>query len=178
MKAVLNIALYQAAWFCCVLWGNAGALYGLLPVLFHLVLSDQRTADLRMIAFLLFLGMVADGTWYQLGFMELQDGGFPLPPWLMVIWIALAITPHHSLAWMKGRPFVAMIFGGIGGPLAYWAGVKLDAAEFNYPVLPSLVFLSVLWAVLWGAVMYFASRSGRTNTGLPGRAGQDRSQAD
>ena len=118
MKALLNIGGYQAIWFLCVLWGNKGALVGLLLVGLHLVLSAKKQADLRMMALLAFWGMIVDGTLAWIGFFSFTEGGLPIPFWLLVIWLGLATTVHHSLAWMKTKPVLALLFGGIGGPAA------------------------------------------------------------
>lgn len=112
-----------------------------------------------MMGFMLFLGLLVDGTLQQVGFFEFTITGFPIPFWLMVIWLGLAITPHHGLAWLKNRPLLWAIFGAIGGPVAYWAGVRLGAASFNWPQLQALAFLAFIWAFIWTLVMYFSVMS-------------------
>lgn len=156
MNPVLNITLYQAIWFACVLGGKAGALGSLVPIALHLGLSPRRWADLQMMGILLTAGLVIDGSLQLTGFFRFTDPALPIPLWLAVIWLALATLPHHSLAWMKGRPLLGAALGAIGGPLAYWAGVRLGAAAFSWPLLPSLLLLAVIWALLWPAVMLLA----------------------
>jgi hypothetical protein len=58
---------------------------------------------------------------------------------------------------MKKRPFLSGFFGALGGPLAYWAGVRLGAASFNWPLLQSIITLAVVWALLWPLVMLFSN---------------------
>lgn len=156
MKVVLNVILYQLIWFLCVLGGNKGAMMALPLLLVHLVLSKTKNADLKMMGFLLFLGLIVDSTLHQVGFFTFTITGFPIPFWLIVIWLGLAITPHHSLAWLKNRPLLSALFGALGGPVAYWAGVRLGAASFSWPMLQSLAFLAVIWAFIWTLVMYFS----------------------
>lgn len=160
MKIIANAVAYQLSWFLAVLGGNAGASFGVGILLLHLVFSSKRMADLRMMFLLLFTGLVVDGTMHQIGFISFTQTGFPIPFWLMVIWLALAITPHHCLAWLKNRLLLSSIFGALGGPAAYWAGVRLGAATFNWNLGLSLVALAVLWAILWPSVMYFAEVTG------------------
>ena len=160
MKLLLNVLLYQLVWLFCVLWGNMGAIIALPLLVIHLVITRNREADLKMMGFMLFLGLLVDGTLQQVGFFEFTNTGFPIPLWLMVIWLGLAITPHHSLAWMKNRPLLWSIFGAMGGPAAYWAGTRLGAASFNWPQLQSLAFLAVIWAFIWSLVMFFSVISG------------------
>ena len=86
-------------------------------------------------AILLGLGILLDGTLQQVGFFTSASPGFPIPFRLMMIWLGLAITPHHRLSWLKMLPFLAAFFGAMGGPVAYWAGVRLGAASFTWPLL-------------------------------------------
>ena len=159
MKILFNVVSYQLIWFLCILGGNKGALISLPLLVIHLIITNKRGADLRMMGFLLFLGLLVDGTLHQVGFFSFTTTGFPIPLWLIVIWLGLAITPHHSLAWLQNRPLLSAVFGALGGPAAYWAGVRLGAASFNWPVLYSLAFLAVLWALLWTLVMRFSVTS-------------------
>jgi hypothetical protein len=160
MKILLNVLLYQLVWFFCVLGGNKGAIIALSLLVIHLTMTKCRGADLKMMGFMLFLGLLVDGTLQQVGFFKFTNTGFPIPLWLMVIWLGLAITPHHSLAWLKKRPVLSAVFGAMGGPAAYWAGVQLGAASFNWPQLQALTFLGFIWAFIWTLVMFFSVISG------------------
>lgn len=159
MRKLCNILLYQSIWFLCILSNQIGPLISLLLIVVHLVTTNKRAADLRMMAFLVFLGLLVDGTLHQVGFFSFANSGVPIPFWLVVIWLGLAITPHHSLAWMQNRPLLSALFGGLGGPAAYWAGVRLGAASFNWPLASSLGLLALLWALLWVAIMHFSVTS-------------------
>lgn len=140
----------------CVVGGNKGAIAGLFVLLIHLVITESRMDDLKMMGFLLFTGFLVDGTLQQIGFFTFTTSGFPIPFWLMVIWMGLAITPHHSLAWLKNRPLLSLLFGALGGPLAYWAGSRLGAASFNWELPYSLALLAIIWGLLLPAVMLFS----------------------
>jgi len=134
-----------------------GALYASPLLLLHLLLSNNTIwADLKMMTILLGMGLLVDGTLQQVGFFTFASPGFPIPFWLMMIWLGLAITPHHSLSWLKKRPLLAALFGAMGGPAAYWAGVRLGAASFTWPLLQSLLLLALIWSLLWTAVMHLS----------------------
>lgn len=157
LRLVANIALYQIVWFLCVLGGTSGGLMALPLVLLHLFFSKKRLADLKIMVLLLIAGMLIDGTLLATGFFSFtSDTGWPIPLWLAVIWLALATLPHHSLAWMQGRYLLCALFGGLGGPLAYWAGERLGAMQFHLPLFSSLMILAGIWMVLWPLVMYFS----------------------
>ncbi len=158
MNPFINVGINQAIWFLCVLGGNAGALFALPLLVVNILLSRHRRADLQMIGVLLLLGVPIDSILQAIGFFSFSSAGFPIPLWLVVVWVALAALPNHSLAWMKNRMLLSALFGALGGPLAYWAGVRLGAATFHWPLLPSLALLAVVWALLWITVMAVAGR--------------------
>jgi hypothetical protein len=158
MYILLNVALYQAVWFLCVFKENQGAVIALTLLIVHLYFSPYRVKDLRMMVFLLAIGALIDGTLYLAGFMTYNVRAMPIPFWLAVVWLALATLPHHSLKWLKGRLVLASLLGALGGPLAYWAGVKAGAASFTLPLMSSLILLALIWGVLWPFTMYIADK--------------------
>jgi len=158
MALVLNVLLYQAVWFLCVFGGDRGALLALVPIGVHLAWSPCRKSDLIMMAVLLGCGLVIDGLIHAGGVISYDAPARPIPLWLVVIWLALALMVHHGLRWMKNRLVLSAVFGAVGGPLAYWAGVKAGAAEFEVPLMNALVLLGVVWALLWPAVMFVGQR--------------------
>jgi hypothetical protein len=158
MNALVNIALYQIVWFVCIRFGNSGGLISLPLLALHLFLSDKRRADLKTMGGLLVAGVVIDGTLNVVGFFTFDPQGYPIPFWLVVIWLGLATLVHHSLNWMKSRLLLCALFGALGGPLAYWAGVRMGAAVFNRELLPSLLVLAAIWGALWPCVMRLADK--------------------
>ena len=158
MYILLNVLLYQIVWFLCVFKENQGALIGLVFLVAHLFFSPCRIKDMRMMAVLLAIGTLIDGTLHLAGFMTYNVQALPIPFWLAVVWLALATLPHHSLKWLKGRILLSSLLGALGGPLAYWAGVKAGAASFTLPVIFSLTLLAVIWGVLWPFTMYIAEK--------------------
>lgn len=158
MKTVINIALYQFAWFLCVFYGFVGALATLPFLLLHFYYSACKKADLKLVFLLLILGFTIDGILQMSGVLTFATPAWPIPFWLATIWMFLAILPNHSLQWMKKQLLLSAIFGALGGPLAYWAGVQAGVAGFGRGVTTSLLILAGIWAVLWPFVMYIAAR--------------------
>ncbi len=154
LPALCNIAIYQTVWAIAVIIGNRGLLPCCLLLLLHLFFSKKKIADILTMVTLLAIGMIVDGTLSHLGLFSFREPGPILPLWLMAIWLALGIMPNHSLAWMKQRPVLCCLFGAIGGPAAYWGGVRLDAAVFHWPLATSLLTLAVIWSLLWLLVIY------------------------
>ena len=159
MNILVNIALYQACWFICVLGENRFVWLAALLLGLHFFLTPLRKSDLILAAKMLAIGLIVDGSLSALGFFSFPAAGLPIPYWLMAIWLALATLPNHSLAWMTDRPLLCLIFGALGGPPAYWAGVRFGAASFNLQLLPSLLILAVVWGLLWPFVMLLSKKT-------------------
>jgi hypothetical protein len=69
-------------------------------------------------------------------------------PWMLALWVGFATALTGSLRWVIDRTWIAVAFGMIGGPLAYWSGAKLGAIE-----LGALPRSFVLIGLGWGAAM-------------------------
>lgn len=158
MNILINILTYEAIWLLGILWGNQGAVVGCVLLIIHLLRSKCRAADLKVMGFLFFLGLLVDGTLQLVGLFSFTNPGFPIPFWLLVIWLGFSITPHHSLAWLKNRLLLASLFGALGGPAAYWAGTRLGAATFNWPLPSSLIVLFLVWSAVIPTIMLFSRR--------------------
>jgi hypothetical protein len=154
--ALFNVTMYQTIWFACILGGNTWAVGCLALIVLHLLLSPKRWEDLRMMGIVLCGGLLVDGILLKIGFFSFRISGFPIPFWLMIIWLGLATTPNHSLAWMKRKPLLSMFFGALGGPAAYWAGVRLGAATFQWDLAASLGLLAIIWAAIWTSIMHIS----------------------
>lgn len=160
MNSLINLFLYNAVWLLCVTGGDRSACVALLLLAVHFLVSSCRKNDVRLAGILLVAGLLIDGTLAAVGFFSFHSPGFPIPLWLATIWLALATLPNHSLTWLKGRPLLNAVFGAIGGPLAYWGGVRLGAATFNWPLPASLLLLAAVWALIWPLVMLASDKTG------------------
>ena len=147
MRLLFNVINYQTIWLLCVMGGNQLAWIGLLLIGLHLLISQQRRNDMILIVSLAIVGTIIDGALKHLGLFSFSEDNNPIPFWLGVIWMALATLPNHSLAWLQNKLFLAALLGGIGGPLAYWGGVRFGAATFHWPLPLSLGALIATWAI-------------------------------
>jgi hypothetical protein len=158
MPWLVNIALYNLIWWIAVLGGNRYAWLAAMLLLPHLLLSHKRKADLIMLGSLLATGLVIDGLLVQLGLFHFPQQQWPIPAWLMVIWLALATLPLHSLSWLQNQLPLTALLGALAGPLAYWAGVRFEAASFGWPLLSALLTLALVWGLLFPGIMLLARR--------------------
>ena len=163
---LVNLVLYQLGWFSCVLgaaWGFplSGAFAALLLLAVHLLLTESRQAELTLVFCACLLGVVIDSGQQALGILTFKaDPAWPLwlPLWIFVIWAQFATLFHYALYWLTGRYLLGAIFGLIGGPLAYWGGVRLGAAEFAENQLVSLTSLALIWALVTPFLIWLSTR--------------------
>lgn len=165
-RNLLNAALFQGAWFAAVL-GAAGGRPWLGPaavalvVAIHLVLTDNRPGETKLLlaagilGFLFDTALVATGTFLPV--QHLLPRPFS-PPWMVSLWLNFAATLNVSLAWLRGRYLLAVLFGAVGGPLAYYGGARLGATE-ALPTTGAILILAAGWGVmtplLVGVANYF-----------------------
>ena len=140
MKTLALLAAYQACWWGSVCGAAAGMPWigpCLALALAALVLnfSDDFLADALLIGAAAVLGWMLDSALLQLGilhFPETARFGPGSPVWMVGLWGAFGLTLRPLCGFLRGRPWLAAFFGLVGGPLAYWAGVRLGALSVGH----------------------------------------------
>jgi len=151
LSKIINVVLYQVGWFCCVLGGAngypfGGALAAMALLVVHVLLSDTRTTEIRLLLSACVLGVVVDSLQQAAGLFSFKvDPRWPLwlPLWVFVIWAQFATLFRFALYWLSGRYLLGALFGAVGGPLAYWGGIRVGVAEFGGS--PPLALIVLLW---------------------------------
>jgi hypothetical protein len=154
-RVLVNFIAYQVAWFACVLgganaWPWVGVAVTAVAVAIHLFLSPAPGRDAVLILAVAAIGALWDGLLVGLGLLAYPSGmvlPWLAPVWIVALWAGFATLLPVSLRWLLGRWRLAMLFGAIGGPLAYFAGMKLGAVSFPNPIA-ALAALAGGWAVL------------------------------
>lgn len=164
-RKVANLLLFQVAWFAAVLGAAGGMAWlgplALIPVLgVHLALQEDRHGEVRLILAAAAIGFLFDTLMVATGAFTPVQSLLPRPfspPWMIGLWMNFAATLNVSLSWLLGRYWLAAVFGGIGGPLAYYSGAKLGATE-TLPTLGGMVMLAVGWAIMTPLLAWLAKR--------------------
>jgi hypothetical protein len=76
---------------------------------------------------------------------------------MVALWALFATTLNESLRMLQTRPWIAALFGAVGGPLAYYAGAGLGALHFVDPGA-MLGALTVGWALATPLLLSLARR--------------------
>jgi hypothetical protein len=165
MRLVWNLAAFQVGWFACVLggaqrwpWLGTAVVAGLIGI--HLLLAARPVDELKLVAAAAFLGFAWDSVLVASGLLVYPSGVLlagTAPHWIVAMWANFATLPNVSLRWLKGRPVLASVLGGLGGPLAFYAGSALGGVQFTSAAL-ALLALGLGWALLMPALMALSQR--------------------
>ena len=164
-KSLINVLGFQIGWFSCVL----GAAHGMpwlgllvaLPVMgWHLTQANNPRLELGWIIPATLIGSLFDQTLLSAGLLQYPASAWPaslLPVWMMVLWLLFFTTLNVSLRWMRKRHLVAIVFGLVGGPLAYLAGARMGAMQLlDKPML--LIIVGLGWAVITPLTLWVSSK--------------------
>jgi hypothetical protein len=165
MQVLINFVAFQFGWFSSVL-GAARDMPWLGPLVFLAVLlihlRQARRPELEL-ALVLACGII--GTWFDsflvaAGWVTYPSGqfsSFMAPYWIITMWMLFATTLNQSMGWLRGRPLLAFVLGGVAGPASYIAGQKLGGIVF-VEFWPAIVALGIGWALVMPILMVLAER--------------------
>lgn len=162
---IINFVLFQAAWFACVL-GAAndmpwlGVIATVFVIAWHLKQAKEAKPEAILLIITLVIGAMFDQLMLYLNLIHYQSHGWSnhlVPAWILALWLGFVTALNVSLRWMQGKWLVAILFGAIGGPLAYMGAARLGAVTLNiYP--QSYIALSIGWAILTPVLLLLAKR--------------------
>ena len=161
--ALFQFLAFDVAWASAVAGGAGGWPWiGVLPALgvlaLHLFVSRAVVwAELRAVVAIAVFGILLETGFMGAGLVTFT--GTPvlgmLPPiWVWALWLGFASLPNGSLGWLQGRSGLQMLLGLVFGPLAYWTGAKMGAAEM--PGAGALTIIGLAWALAMRAIMMLA----------------------
>ncbi len=170
---VFNYFSYYVGWLACV-YGAAfnmsaiGVAVAALLVLIHFVLTHTLREEIMMIVVIGVLGTLVDSGQAATGLLVYQ-GGYAKAPWLgpiwiTAIWVLFASTINWSFGWLKGRTWLAVVLGALGGPLSYAAGERIGAVRFQHSYVLTMLALAVIWSLVLPFFFGIAHRMTRRQT--------------
>ncbi|MFK7759020.1 MAG: DUF2878 domain-containing protein [Phycisphaerales bacterium] len=174
---ILNLVVFNIAWFACILGAGSGnpwlgPIAVLISAVVHLYLLSfaARVIALYIAAFI--VGFASDWIVMLLGAVGFPEHArllTPVPLWMSFMWINFATTLHFSMSWMNGRYLIAALFGLLGGPGAYYTGMKFDAITLGESLFTSLFIIGIQWALAMPLLVWLASflRPDINDPGLP-----------
>jgi len=153
MRFWTTFIAYELVWFAAVTGAAHGMAWpgiaaAMLFASWRVAGSPHRDVELKLLAVALLFGFALEDVWVRAGLIR-YAAPWPAPAhpaWLLALWAAFGLTIVPLFRHLHARPWLAALFGGIGGPLAYlgaargWNAVLLPARSG-----PSLLALAVGW---------------------------------
>jgi Protein of unknown function (DUF2878) len=163
-KIIINFVLFQLGWFACVLgaaknlpWLGVGVV--LLIVAWHLWQAKQARPEIVLLLIALLIGGLFDQAMLSSNLISYQAHGWGnalVPSWILALWAVFVTILNVSLRWIRGKWLVMVLFGAVGGPLAYMGAEKLGAVTLNMPL--SYAALALGWATLTPILIYLSQK--------------------
>ncbi|MFZ8988696.1 MAG: DUF2878 domain-containing protein [Methylophilaceae bacterium] len=159
---LINFILFQSIWFILILAAAHESFYGLVIGLLLILVQywhgKLMVPDFKLILASIIIGFAHDTSLNYFKFIQynIDFNTYYSPFWIIGLWISFALTINHSLAWLGNKKLLQMIFGLIGGPLAYIAGEKLGAIYMINTM--TLYVLALSWACITPLLFQFKKK--------------------
>ena len=164
-SVVINFVIYQIGWFACVLgaanqqpWLGVLLLIGVL--IWHFMQAIDVKRELTLLLVVVIIGGIFDQVMLNHQLITYEAHGWSnaiVPVWILALWAEFVTILNVSLRWMRGRWLIAVLFGAVGGPLAYMAAAKLGAVTLN--MMPATyIVLSLGWAIITPLLMRLSTQ--------------------
>lgn len=165
-KGIIGFLFSALSWWVCVLGGKYLSphqqmilfpLFIIGSFLLHYSLFVEFPKPFSLFYVLcLLLGLTADGL--LLTFNQFSYEGptlFYFPFWLLTLWLIFPFNFLHSFRKFTEKPMMGILFGVIGGPLAYSAGPKLEILNLA-PY--ALIYVGIFWGIYMGFVYWITRK--------------------
>ena len=118
-------------------------------IITQILRATEQKHELFLICIAMIIGAFWDSFLVWQGWLS-YSSGFILtnaaPYWIIILWGLFATTLNVSMRYLKHKIIIAALFGGVAGPLAYYAGQRLGAVIFLDTNI-AIVSLSIGWAI-------------------------------
>ncbi|MCX7185926.1 MAG: DUF2878 domain-containing protein [Methylophilales bacterium] len=161
---IINVILFQLSWFACVLGAANNLPYmgiivtaGILA--WHLMQAKAPKTELWLTGIALALGASFDQALLSFNLVTYMHHGWSssvVPVWILALWLGFSTILNVSLRWMRNQHLVAILFGFVGGPLAYLSAEKLGAVVILSNI--SYVTLALGWAIITPILLFISKR--------------------
>jgi hypothetical protein len=130
---LIDLVLFQAAWFACVLATRSDfphdlPLVGLILVLGRVIQAKRLRASLPFVCACALIGIFGDAVLVKLGFLRFEP--YPdllgAPLWMVALWLNFGLMLHPLFSWFVKSCPRALIGFSVGGAIAYYSGEKLE----------------------------------------------------
>jgi len=160
----INFLLFQAVYTLSLLGviNNVAWIGGLglaAFVIWHARTAKAAKTDFLLAGIAVVVGLSLDTLYMRSGLIAyegqlLWSGIAPL--WILVLWANFALTLGGCLSWLRGRLALAALLASTGGPLSYYAGIRLGTATVSGDPLLLFSVISITWGIAVPALLWLS----------------------
>ena len=150
---LLDLVIFQIAWFCCVLAPlspipQALPVTGLVLVLIRTQFSRGLKEVLPFAIACFLLGVAGDAGLVQLGLLSFDayPDWFGAPLWMVALWLNFGLMLRPLFTWFLDHCWRAIIGFSAGGVVAYYSGQKLGVLTLTVDI-QSQLGVAAEWAI-------------------------------
>jgi len=162
---IVKFIVFQIGWFAAVLGGAhdyvfGGSLLVAAIVAVHIWQASIPSREVLLILFTTLIGTIWDSALVALNVIQYPHGIFisgVAPIWIIAVWALFATAFNTTLTYFKHRYVFASLFGAIGAPLSFLAGMRLGALQFPNQTM-ALIVIGAGWATMMPMLMKLAQR--------------------
>ncbi|MHA6494058.1 DUF2878 domain-containing protein [Pseudomonas borbori] len=156
-KLIANALLFQLGWLACVIGGDSLWLLAVPAIVaVHLFWVSSWQAEGKLLISVFLAGSALDSFQLNLGVFDFGEPRTLIPLWLASLWLLLATTVNHCLAWTAQPWWRASLLGALGAPLSYYGGAQIAGVGLPYGTWQSLLLIGLIWALVMPVLHGFA----------------------
>jgi hypothetical protein len=165
MTKLLNALGFQAGWWACIASVARGLeveaiVFCLFLIGIHLRFSKSPQLEAKIGLVALLLGILLDSGLQYFSIIDFYGWALgPLSPfWIWTLWVMFALTLNSSLAFLKKQSLIiSACLGLVFGPMTYFAGAKLGAADLDASI-SHLLSLGVAWMLAMPLMVFITQQ--------------------
>jgi Protein of unknown function (DUF2878) len=118
--------------------------------IWHARTAQAAKTDFLLAGIAVVVGLALDTLYMRSGLIAYSGELFwtgIAPLWILVLWANFALTLGGCLSWLRGRLALAALLAATGGPLSYYAGIRLGTATISGDPLVLFSVISVTWGI-------------------------------
>lgn len=148
-RNLLNLLMFQAFWFACVLGGNLIAAIALVCyVLLYSRLVGNPLKQWKALLAIFLIGGAVDLLMGNIGMITFNAAN-PVPLWLPCLWLGFSTLFFHGLQWLRKLPLpLIALLGALLGPLTYWTGALLSDNTLPSGLTAFIISYAMAWTIL------------------------------
>ncbi len=160
---------FQVLWLALVIQAGESlslvtvSVTGIIVVMFLRAFGESPSADFAFVLAATACGTIIDTTLTVLGIIEPARSVMPAPLaplWLIALWALFATFLRIVLTYLRGRRLAQLLVGVIGGPMAYWSGMRLGAIGLHENRILAVAALALVWGAACVSLFSLSERLG------------------